>query len=217
VSEENQVVAEQPIEAVEQVDYKALYEKTKADLDTVAAKKDELYKETKAAKAAREQALVDARRIEEEKAMKDGEWEKVIQSTKKEAEELKKQLQDIKHANRREKLHIAALKVSQSLADGDNADLLSDFVLRNLDKMADETGSLSDDVLEAVKKEFSSNNKYKSLLRGSKASGGDAQGNTNTKAEPSIKEMKYDDFSKMDASKQMEFSKLVAIGKARLS
>lgn len=203
MSEENQIVAEQPVEVV---DYKALYEKTKADLDTVAAKKDELYKETKAAKAARDQATADAKRIEQEKAVKDGEFENLWKTEKQQREELIKQLQDIKNVNRREKLQIAAMRVSQDLADGDNAELLSDFVVRNLDKMADESGALSADVLEAVKKEFSSNQKFKSLLRGSKATGGNAQGNASGKASQG-KEISMQDFNKLDHDARRSFLK----------
>jgi hypothetical protein len=61
--------------------------------------------------------------------------------------------------------------------------------------MADEAGGLSPDVLEAVKNEFKNNGKFKALLRGSKAAGGGATGNINTKAES--KEISRAEFEKL--------------------
>ncbi len=170
------------VSAVEEetIDYKSLYEKTREDLEKVAAKKDELYKETKKAKSERESAQAEAQRIAEEKAQKDGEFEKLWKTAKQEKDELLQKLQHIEKSSRNEKIQIAAMRVATELADGDNAELLSEFVMRNLDKMSDERGSLSDDVLQAVRDEFKNNSKFKSLLRSSKATGGSAPGNLQT-------------------------------------
>lgn len=174
MSEENQV-AEQPIEEV--VDYKSLYEKTKSDLEAVAAKKEELLKETKQAKAQRAEAEAHALQAAKEKAAKDGEFEKLWQTAEKDKSDLQKRIEEITNSNRREKVQIAALKIANELADGDNVELLSDFIGRNLDKVADENGALSADVLSAIKTDFANNQKFKALLRGSKATGGSATGN----------------------------------------
>ncbi len=206
-------VAEQQTE-VEVVDYKALYEKTKADLDTVAAHKDKLYQETKEAKTARDKAAAETKRIEQEKAIKDGEFEKLFQTKSKEVDEYKTKLENTLKAIRQDKLHVSAMRISQELAEGDNAELLSDFVVRNLDKMADENGSLSDDVLEAVKKEFAGNQKYKALLRGSKASGGDAAGNAGGKAAKAT--ITRAEFDSMNSAKRVEFSRKIKAGQASL-
>jgi cytochrome c553 len=173
--------AEQNLEVEAKVgdtqDYKALYEKTLQDLEKVAAKKEQLYKETKAAKAAREEAAAEAHRIAEETAKKNGEFEKLWKSASQEKEELLQQLKAIRNGNRQEKLSLASMKIATELADGDNAELLSEFVKRNLENIADDDGSLSEDILKAVASEFKNNAKFKSLLRGSKASGGGAPGN----------------------------------------
>lgn len=208
MSEENQVVAEQQddVGVEKEVDIKALIaenEKLKADLKTVAEHKDKLYKETKQAKAEREAANIEAARIAEEKAAKDGEFEKLWSTAKQESEALKQQLLDMKNSNRKEKIQIAALRLSNELAEGDNVELLSEFVIRDLDKMADETGSLSGDVLDGVKKEFANNQKFRSLLRGSKATGGNALGNTSGKAQS--KEISRADFDKMDQYTRGQF------------
>lgn len=200
---ENEVVQE---EKQQELDYKALYEETQKKLETVASHKDKLYQETKKAKAEREAAEKEAKRIAEEKAQKDGEFEKLWQATKQEKETLLQQLQEIQKSNRREKIQISAMKIASELADGDNADLLSEFVVRNLDKMADESGALSVDVLNAVRDEFKSNNKFKSLLRGSKAVGGGAPGNMNSvqKDNKTVDRATFDTWS---PHKQMEFMK----------
>lgn len=195
----------QPEVAVEEevvVDYKAMYEKAQLDLEKVAAKKEELLKETKKAKADREEANMAAMKAAQEKAVKDGEFEKLWQTAQQEKEELTKKLQEIANSNRKEKIQIAAMRVATELADGDNAELLSDFVARNLDKMADETGSLATDVLDAIKNDFKNNAKFKALLRSSKASGGGAPGSSSG-AQASTKTVDRATFSKMDPSKQM--------------
>ncbi len=171
----DQIVAEQQ-EAVE-VDYKAMYEKAQADLQAVAKKKDELLAETKTAKKAREEANIAAQKAEQEKAAKDGEFEKLWQTSEKNRQELEQRLNDMKNSNRKEKIDVQALRIASELADGDNIELLSDFISRNLNKVAEEDGTLSADIIKAVKEEFANNVKYKSLLKSSKASGGGAIGN----------------------------------------
>lgn len=192
-------------ETTNELDYKSLYEKAQKDIEKIAAKKDELLNETKKAKQEREAAELAHQRATEEKAQKDGEFEKLWQTAKKEKEELHTRLQEIQNSNRREKIQISAMRVATELADGDNADLLSEFVQRNLDKMADEAGGLSPDVLEAVKNEFKNNGKYKALLRGSKAVGGGATGNTRSASVE--KTMTRADFNALNHSQRKVFFK----------
>jgi cytochrome c553 len=195
-------------------DYKALYEKTLQDLDTVVAKKDQLYKETKAAKAAREEAAAEAQRVMEETAKKNGEFEKLWKSASQEKEELMQQLKAIKNGNRQEKLNLASMRIATELADGDNADLLSEFIKKNLENIAQDDGSLSDDILQAVASEFKNNAKFKSLLRGSKASGGGAPGNMKGASEKIS--LTRAEFDKMNPIKQSEFIAKVRTGSAEL-
>jgi DNA repair exonuclease SbcCD nuclease subunit len=206
MSETNEPVEKEVTESrtsQETIDYKALYEKSQEDLRIVAEHKDKLYKETKQAKADRELADLQSKKVAEEKAQKDGEFEKLWNTSKQEKADLEKRLQDIEKSNRSEKVQISAMRIATELADGDNAELLSEFVQRNLDKMADEAGGLSPDVLEAVKNEFKSNGKFKALLRGSKAAGGGATGNTVTKAQSS--ELSRAEFAKLSPLEQGKF------------
>ncbi len=200
-------------EAVEQVtesqtpetDYKALYESTKADFEAVVKKKEELLAETKKAKEAKREIEESSKKASEEKALKDGEFEKLWQSAQKEKEELTKRLHDVTTSNRREKIQVQSMRVAVELADGDNAELLSDFIMRNLDKIADDTGSVSDDVLDAIKNDFKANQKFKSLLRGSKATGGGATGNVSSAQ--ATKTIDRSTFDTMTQAKRSEFFK----------
>lgn len=210
--DENQVTESQEIE---QIDYKAMYEKTLSDLDKVAAKKDQLLNETKKAKAEREQATLEAQKASEEKAQRDGEYEKLWKTTKQEKDELMQKLHQLENNNRNEKLQVAAMRVSTELADGDNAELLSDFIMRKLEKMADESGALSADVLDAVKSDFKSNNKYKSLLRVSKAVGGGAPGSQRSASETVT--LTRNEFAQLNATKQVAFMSKVRSGSASLT
>lgn len=199
---------------VDEIDYKALYEETQKKLDTVAAHKDKLYQETKKAKADREAAEMERQRVEQETAKKNGEFEKLWQQEAKEKEELAKSLQQIKQGYRQEKIDVTAMRVATELADGDNAELLSNFVKKTLDALADETGSLSDDVIKSVINEFKNNQKFKALLRQSKAMGGGAPGNTRGAGDS--QEMTRAEFAKLSPANQAGFAAKVRNGQAKL-
>ncbi len=188
----------------EEINYKELYEKSQADLKAVAAKKEELLSETKRAKSDQRDAAEQARIASEAKAAKDGEFEKLWQTTKVEKELLMNQLNDIKGSHRKEKINVASMRIATELADGDNAELLSDFVSRNLDKIADDTGAVTSDVLDAVKNDFKNNAKYRALLRSSKATGGGAPGNKISDPQ-STKLLTRSDFNNLDQSARGKF------------
>lgn len=210
--------AEQNLEQevkTEEMDYKSLYEKTLSDLDKVVAKKDELYKETKKAKMAKEEAAIEAQRIVEEQAKKNGEFEKLWKVVSKEKDDLVQQLKYIKNSNRQEKLQVASMKIANELADGDNAELLSEFIKRNLENMADDDGSLNEDVMKAVVSDFKNNTKFKSLLRGSKASGGGAPGNM--RGSQSKTTLTRAEFDKLNPQKRMDFIAKIRNGSAELN
>lgn len=186
-SQENIEVEEQN----QDLDYKALYEETKKKLDTVAAHKDKLYQETKTAKLQRDQEA-------EEKARKNGEFEKLLEQERREKNELKQNYKN-------ERINTHALKLANELADGDNVELLSEFVQKTLNNLADDDGKIESDVIDSVRNEYKNNPKFKALLRGSKASGGGASGNNNTKAIQN--EMSREDFDNLSQSARKKFVK----------
>ncbi len=213
--------AEQSPEVVEEViqeqepNWKELAEKYKADLEKVAAHKDKLYQETKKAKADREAAELEKQRIAEEQAKKNGEFEKLWQTASQEKESLAQEIKNLKQSYRNEKIEVQAMRIANDLADGDNAVLLKKFVQENLTSLADDDGSLSEDVIKAVSNEFKNNQMYKALLKGSKASGGGATGNN--KPNQSKQSMSRAEWSKLDPVKQAEFVKAIRAGQAELT
>ncbi len=180
---ENQA-AEEIEDIVAEVDYKALYEKASEDLQKVVAKKDELLSETKKAKKDREDQLAASKRVETEKAQKDGEFEKLWQSAEEQRKVLEQELQNERNSYKQEKIQTHAMRMAVELADGDaqSAKLLSHFLQDKLSKIASETGSLDDSILAAVKQEFKNNKDFAPLLSGSKAKGGGALGSGNSVA-----------------------------------
>lgn len=197
-------VTDQVVEQVE-VDYKALYEASKVELEKIRAKKEELLAETKAAKKAKEQEQQEAIRLANEKAQKDGEFEKLWQTAEQQRKALEEQLQNERTAYKSEKIQSHAMKLAVELADGDasSATLLSKFVQETISRMADEKGSLDENVLVAVKKEFQNNAVYAPLLSGSKAKGGGALGGGNSVAQNNVVDRKT--FDTMDPVKQRDF------------
>ncbi len=118
----------------DEINYKSWYEEHQEKVksfDAVVAKKEELLKETKKAKEDRETANKEAAKIAEEKAKKEGDWDKLLANAKEREDTLAKELESIKTANKQEKLNNAALRIAGELAEGDNIELLSEFIVKN--------------------------------------------------------------------------------------
>jgi transcriptional regulator NrdR family protein len=184
------------IEAVEEpvVDYKALYEealeKTK-NFDAVVAKKDELLKETKAAKEAK-------RLAEEERAKAAGEYEKLYKETE-------EALRQERALVRQEKVENYAARLAYELAEGDNAEILQDFIARKIAAEADERGALDKNQLAAIREEFEKGNKFKALLKGIKSVGGGAVGNLQRASNQAT--MNRQDFEALSQTERGKFFK----------
>lgn len=212
MSEENQVE-----EVVQEIDYKAELEKTRAELELVRAKKDELYKETKSAKQQRDEAAKEAKRIEQEKALRDGEYEKLFKQRDEEYKKLEQQLQQDKQERRKDKVELTAAEIANDLAKGDanKAVLLRRFVADNISSIADEMGNIDVDTLEGVKKQFESDSRYQPLLGGNLSEGGSAPGNTRSAGVS--QKMTRAEFDHLPAFKKSEFIAKVQQGKAQLT
>lgn len=206
MSEDNKVTESQE----EEIDYKALYEKTQADLQAVAKKKDELLNETKKAKQARDDA-------EKERAQKDGEFEKLWQTEAQEKKALQDELNKFKQEIKTEKINTHAIKLAAELAKEDggiSAKLLAKFLTEDIAKIADENGNLEGSVLQAVKKQAESNKDFAPLLAGNKSSGGGAPGNMSS-AHVDHK-LTRAEFASLPPVKQSEFAAKCRRGDATL-
>lgn len=192
-------------EQEEQLNYKEMYEKAQEDMKKILAKKEELLQETKKAKKDREEHASAAAKAEQEKALKDGEYEKLWKSAEEQAKQHEERYKSLLHETKNEKIQTNAMKIAIELADGNaqSAKLLAKFVGESLGQLAGEHGQLDDSVIQAVKKEFQSNQDYAPLISGSKASGGGAPGNS--RAIKSTSEMTREDFSKLTPFEQGKF------------
>jgi len=193
-------------EVENQVDLQAQLDQMRSDLESVVAKKNELLDETKQAKRDREEALNAVKAKEESDAMNNGEFEKLLQQKTQENEELMQKMHKMNESSKQEKINITAMKVATAIADGDNAEILSEFVSRKLSGLVDDSGVLSADAIDAVTEQFKLDAKFKSLLRASKATGGGAEGNTNG-VHKNTKTVDRNAFEKMNPGKRMDYIK----------
>ena len=166
-------------------------EEKKQDVDIAAiiednkrmkSKLNELLDETKGAKRKAREEAERAEELARQKALKDGDYEQLLKSSEEKNKSLAEKLAQIETSRERELIKNASLKLSAKLADGSNAELLSEFVKRRFKfvdgelKVLDESGNLTVSTPEDLENEIARNDRFKSLLRGSKATGGGASG-----------------------------------------
>ena len=89
---------------------------------------DQLLSEKKEAEAAKLEAAKAAELAKKEAAKKNGDFEALLKSSESEREKLQQQLNDINARAAREKVNAKSLEIAAQLADGDNVELLSEFI-----------------------------------------------------------------------------------------
>jgi len=185
-----------------EIDYKAEFEKAQADIERMQAKNNELLGETKKAKEARRQLEAE----DKERAKKNGDFERLLQSAEDERNKAFEELNSYKQEALKQNINAKALKITNELkAIPESAELLAHFVANELKSIADEKGEVSETALNALKHQFINDDKYKPLLLGNQSNGGGATGAKSSAHKSN--EISRADFEKMDASKKMEFIK----------
>ena len=189
------------------VDLKALM----AENAAMKSKMDELLTEAKKAKTAKreieEQSQVERERIAREK----GDFEQLHKSSEERYQATVKELEAIRQNVANEKRNNAAMKVATELADGPNAELLSEFIARRLKyhddgvKVTDSSGDLTVSTLDDLKAEFKNDARYSALLKGNQSSGGGAAGGSNSGGAAKVKSRA--EFEALDPARRMEFVK----------
>lgn len=186
---------------------KALEDAHKSN-ESMKSKMDELLTETKRAKEQRK-ASEEAARIEaEEKARANGDFEQLLKSTQEKLNERDKAYNDLTQKIAGEKVSNQALKIASELADGYNAELLSEQIAKRLKytddgvKVLNGNGELTISTLDELKTEFSNNDRFAALLRGTKATGGGANGGKGgASGANTVKRSDFDNMSQADRSK----------------
>lgn len=157
-------------------------------IDTGDELKSALHKEREARKAAEKSvnaAKAEADRIAQEAAQKNGDFEALHKSSEERYTATLAELDSLKTGIATEKRNNAAMKIATELADGPNAELLSEFISRRLKhtdegvKVTDLNGELTVSSLDDLKKEFTNDKRYASLIKGVQSSGGGAGGGEN--------------------------------------
>lgn len=162
----------------------------------------------KHAKAAEKKAAEEAK----QKAEAEGNYQQLYESSQSELAKAQEAIasRDAADAKREEKL--AAMKIASTLADGENVELLAEFLGRRLKyvdgsvKVTDESGGLTVSSLEELSKEFAGSARYASLLKGNQSSGGGAAGGSSGGG-TAVKTMSRADFDALSPGEKMKFTK----------
>jgi len=180
--------------------------------DSMKAKMDQLLTETKQAKASARAAAEEKSLLAEEKAKKDGDFEQLHKSSEQKRNELQSELEQLRGNIANEKRNNTAMKLASELADGANAEILSEFVSRRIKytddgiKVLDDNGQLTVSSLDDLKADFANNQRYASLLKGNQSSGGGATGGKNSGG-ATDKVLTRAEFDKLSPIKRMDFVK----------
>jgi hypothetical protein len=152
------------------------------DLEGLRNQVQTLLTEKKEEKRKRDAAEAEQRRIQEESQRANGEYEQLYTSAQQALEQERARLAELTASIERRDLTSAATKISTAIADGENAEILSEFVQRRLKivdgqvKVTDAEGNLTIASLDDLAKEFQQAPRYAALVRGSQANGGGAAG-----------------------------------------
>jgi hypothetical protein len=167
--------------------------------------------ETKTAKALAKQQAEDATNLANDKAKRDGDFEQLYNSSTEQANGYKTELETLRGSISTSNTNREAMKIAVQLADGYNAELLSEKIalrLKHTDegmKVLDVNGQLTVSTVEDLKNEFSNNERFASLLKGNQSSGGGASGGKNSGAAGKL--LTRAEFDAMNPAKKMEFIK----------
>lgn len=173
---------------------------------------EELLSEKKSEQQKRRDAEEEKRRLAEQKAKENGDIESLTESFKQKEEQWKKKLQEYEEKERKSAINDAASKVANEIAEGPNAELLSDFVARRLRyedgeaKVVDAHGNLTVSSLDDLKREFANDPKFASLVKGtgSSGSGATSQSTNGGAGKKTVTRSQWDD---MSHHQRVEFSK----------
>lgn len=215
--DEQQPVVEQEatISEMETVETKMSYEdlmaevnRLKSEIEPVVAKNKELLGEKKTAQKKQEEA--ERARLEGE-----GQYKTLLEMEQQAKQDAESKLKNTLDKIRSKEVQMASLRLAGEMAEGDNIELLSDFVSRKVNELADDEGNVDAKTLAAIKKEFESNKKYRSLMKQSKAGGGGAPGQQ-TNGGAGGNELTMEEFNKLSNEEKLKFSQQINAGKATI-
>lgn len=152
------------------------------DVEGLKRQNQTLLDEAKEAKRLRREAEEARTQQERDAAKARGDFEQLYASSEQALAAERSRLAELTTSIERRDLTSAAAKVSGSIADGENAEILAEFVERRLKivegqvKVTDASGNLTIATLDDLAKEFQQAPRYAALVRGTQANGGGAAG-----------------------------------------
>ena len=150
------------------------------DVSGLKRQRDELLAEKKAEQERRRAAEEQAKREADERARAEGNYQQLFESSQAELERERSSLVELRRSIEQRDINLAATRVATAIADGYNAEILTEFIARRLKvaegqvRVTDEAGNLTVSTLADLEKEFETSPRYASLVRGSQAGGGGA-------------------------------------------
>lgn len=208
MTEEAQAVEEGEVVETPEVDVSSL----QAENEAMKAKLDELLSETKRAKAAKREAEELARKEAEERARKAGDFEQLHKSSEEARQQLMQELDNLRSGIATEKRDNAAMRLAGELAEGVNAELLSEFIKPRLKytdeglKVTNQSGELTVSTIDDLKSEIANDPRFAALRKGNQSSGGGASGGSKDGGS-AAKQVARSEFEGWSPAKQMEFIK----------
>ena len=191
------------------------------DLEGLKRQNQTLLDEAKEAKRLRREADDKLEREKLDAAKAKGDFEQLYASSEQALAAERAARAELATSIERRDLTSAASKIATGIADGENAEILAEFVGRRLKivegqvKVTDASGNLTIATLEDLAKEFQLSPRYASLVRGSQASGGGAAGNVRGGATKQLNEMSDAERIKLSNENPALFNQLVAQAKSK--
>lgn len=150
------------------------------DVSGLKRKNEELLAEKRASDERRRAAEEEARRKEEERLAAEGNFKQLYESSQTKTAEWEQRYSQLEQSIHQRDINLAATRIATAIADGDNADILKEFIAKRLKvaegqvRVTDDSGNLTVSALADLQKEFETSPRYASLVRGSQAGGGGA-------------------------------------------
>lgn len=150
------------------------------DVSGLKRQRDELLAEKKAEQERRRAAEEQAQREADERARAEGNYQQLFESSQAELERERSSLVELRRSIEQRDINLAATRIATAIADGDNADILKEFIAKRLKvaegqvRVTDDSGNLTVSALADLQREFETSPRYASLVRGSQAGGGGA-------------------------------------------
>ena len=182
-----------------------------AENNAMKSKMEELLKEAKRAKQAKREIEAETQAERERIAREKGDYEQLHKSAQEKYETTLGELDNLRQGIANEKRNNTAMKLAADLADGANAELLSEFIGRRLKfhedgvKVTDVNGNLTVSSFDDLKSEFKNDARYSALLKGNQSSGGGASGGSNSGGATKVRSRA--EFEALNPAKRMEFVK----------